>query len=60
MTDKPTPDPKKVTDAISAGDSAIDSAHGGFGEMTKAVRKELYGTIAAVDAAIRATKNVGS
>ena len=57
MTDQPTPDPKKVTDAISAGDSAIDSAHGGFGEMTKAVR---YGTIAAVDASIRATKNVGS
>jgi len=48
MTKRPNPDPTKATDAISAGDSAIDSAHGGVGEMTKAVRTELYGTIAAI------------
>lgn len=53
MTKQPNPDPNKALDAISAGDGAIDAAHGGVGEMTKAVRKELYGTIAAVDAAIR-------
>ena len=51
------PNPTDVVTAIASADEVIDKQTGGPGEMVKAVRKELYGTIAAVDAAIRKQKS---
>jgi hypothetical protein len=48
-----------ANEAIEAGDTAIDKVSTP-GEMTKAIRKELHDTVVAVDAAIRATKKLGS
>lgn len=55
-------DMTKSTDAnaaIEAGNAAIDKVTTP-GEMTKAIRKELHNTMAAVNKAIRATKTIGS
>jgi hypothetical protein len=57
-TKQPNPD-TSANEAIEAGDAAIDKVSTP-GEMTKAIRKELHDTVAAVNNAIRATKTIGS
>jgi hypothetical protein len=48
-----------ANEAIEAGNAAIDKVSTP-GEMARAIRKELHDTVAAVDAAIRKTKQTGS